>query len=261
MGDAIDTVQLQAAVEAEFGPADLVSDQGGESAVFRVETLGLTRIVKVSRFRDGQERARYLAAAQRQKEAVEAAWNTPFRPYARFLSQVSGTRTLAGGIPCKLERDFGSETLADHLSADFPEALFARPSAESVTTLMRDLARALGALHHGGYVHRDIKPDNISIRRTENGWAPMILDLGLVTRIGEATAGTEEGAGHRVFSRATQLNGGLAHPVDDLYSLGQILKMISARMSSTDGATFASLADEMIAERIANVEDLLKKLD
>ncbi len=264
LGEAIETSILQAAVEKLFGPADLVSDFGAESVVFRVrdcKDAEVFRIVKVSRFRHATERNRYVASAARQQRAFAAAQESPYRSGARLLAQVIRLEKLDEEIPCVVERDQGTDTLVDHLDSTFVGALFAQSSRAEAVRLVRELARALGALHSGGYVHRDISPKNISIRRYEAHWTPGILDLGLVTRIGERTVGAEEGAGTPGFSRPAQLAGAVASPVDDIYSLGQILKQVVSRMEPGEVRGLDALAEKMIGEEITSIEMLLQELE
>lgn len=260
IGNVLETPVLQRAVEEAFGPATLVTDSGGESAVFRVKIDGLDQIVKVSRFQDAEERRRYLASATLHQRAVGIAIESPYRASARFLSQILGWRILSGNIPCKIERDRGSETLHMHLNPNFPGAIFARPTLADVKRLLRDLARALGGLHFGGFVHRDIKPDNISIRRIESGWTLSVLDFGLITKIGDTTAG-RLGPGNSKFSRPAQLRGGPADPLDDLYSLGKILQQLIPHISPIEREDLDALANDLIGEKIPTIEVLLEKLE
>jgi serine/threonine protein kinase len=56
--------------------------------------------------------------------------------------------------------------------------------------IARQTAEALSALHRAGFVHGDVKPDNIRI--VADGHA-MLLDLGFAHRPGENTAFLQEG--------------------------------------------------------------------
>lgn len=49
--------------------------------------------------------------------------------------------------------------------------------------LMAEVAEALHAAHREGLVHRDIKPQNIMIERSVDGWKPYLMDFGLVRDI------------------------------------------------------------------------------
>lgn len=51
-----------------------------------------------------------------------------------------------------------------------------------VTAMVEALARLLSSLHAAGYVHRDVKPDNVVLLMQSTKWR--MLDLGICTRIG-----------------------------------------------------------------------------
>ena len=51
-----------------------------------------------------------------------------------------------------------------------------------VITMVEALARLLGSLHAAGYVHRDVKPENIVLLMQSTKWR--MLDLGICARVG-----------------------------------------------------------------------------
>jgi len=60
----------------------------------------------------------------------------------------------------------------------------APPAEEQVLEWIAQVGSAVASLHKVGIVHRDIKPDNIKIRRGDN--TAMLLDFGLTKKVGEA---------------------------------------------------------------------------
>lgn len=111
----------------------------------------------------------------------------------------------------------GGESLRRRLRRDYRLDL---PTALWVT---RQTAEALAALHRAGFVHGDVKPDNI--RLIDDG-AAMLIDLGFCHRPGENTALLEQGY---ILGTLNYLAPELCTPspdadqASDLFSLGVTL--------------------------------------
>lgn len=93
------------------------------------------------------------------------------------------------------------------------------PTAQALW-LARQSAEGLAALHQAGWLHADVKPDNLFV--CDNGHA-ILLDLGLAKRIGqraaeEPLAATLAYAAPEVFTPHIA-----AGPASDVYSLGVTL--------------------------------------
>ncbi|MFQ5922035.1 MAG: tetratricopeptide repeat protein [Anaerolineales bacterium] len=123
--------------------------------------------------------------------------------------------------------DYGEESDTTYIVMEFVEAgtlseLLGKPMApEPMRGLIDQLAGALQYAHEQGVVHRDIKPNNILLPKTD--W-PLLTDFGLAKMVGGSqltltgtVAGTpaymspEQGRGAKVDSRS------------DIYSLGIVL--------------------------------------
>ncbi len=107
------------------------------------------------------------------------------------------------------------------------------------------VARALGALHARGIVHRDVKPQNIMMR-SDGGVT--LVDLGLVKFLAAQTAFTETGAlvGTPHYMAPEQL---LGRPVDartDLYSLGAALYHAAIGRRPFDGESTTAVAFQQV---------------
>jgi serine/threonine protein kinase len=92
-----------------------------------------------------------------------------------------------------------------------------------VRTTFEQLASGLGALHAAGMIHRDIKPSNVLVGRDGR---VVILDLGLVTEIGEdgiSLTRTGNVVGTPAYMSPEQARGDESTPSSDWYSVGIIL--------------------------------------
>lgn len=112
------------------------------------------------------------------------------------------------------------------LPAEIPRA--------AVPAFMVAVARAVHALHDAGYIHRDLKPGNIMLRR---GGGPVLIDLGLakrhdagvidpVVRHGRSISiidGRPVGVGTLDYAAPEQLLKAEASVQSDVFSLGKIM--------------------------------------
>jgi serine/threonine-protein kinase len=94
---------------------------------------------------------------------------------------------------------------------------------------MRGIAAALGYMHSRGYIHCDVKPQNILIK--DNG-APVLLDFGIARTEGVDTT-TLIATPHYLAPERAQ--GVPASPASDLYALGIVLFQVVAGHPPFDG--------------------------
>jgi eukaryotic-like serine/threonine-protein kinase len=125
----------------------------------------------------------------------------------------------------------GGESLRRRLRRDYCLSL---PEALWVT---RQTAEALAALHRAGFVHGDVKPDNI---RLAEGGRAILLDLGFAHRVGENTQLLEQGY---VLGTVNYLAPELCGPepedglASDSFSLGVTLfEMLTGQMPYPAGS-------------------------
>lgn len=110
--------------------------------------------------------------------------------------------------------------------APAPEQAAARAlePLEARCRLVRDLARALDYCHARGVIHRDVKPGNVLL----NGTAPVLIDFGLATVLGEGhttTNLTQGFVGTPAYISPEQVNDRRtgASALSDQFSLGIVL--------------------------------------
>ena len=103
---------------------------------------------------------------------------------------------------------------------------------------------ALSYLHHEGYIHRDISPDNLMLTRKFDG-SPLVklIDLGIAKRVSGGADLTSTGMflGKARYSSPEQLNGKEPDHRSDIYSFGVMLYQLLTGTSPIDGSDFSAL--------------------
>jgi serine/threonine-protein kinase len=149
---------------------------GGMATVYEAEHLGLQKRVAVKVLRpelaaSADMRARFL------REGIAASRIR--HPHVVDITDVGES----GGMPYLVMELLDGEPLTDVM-----ERAAKLPVRRAVDILLPLLA-ALGDAHRAGVVHRDIKPDNIFLARTQQGHAlPKILDFGISRLFGRSAA-------------------------------------------------------------------------
>jgi serine/threonine protein kinase len=128
-------------------------------------------------------------------------------------------------------------------------------SVARAVDMARQVARALGAAHQVGVVHRDVKPDNLFlVRRGSERDFIKVLDFGvakLMTPIGDLPlTSTLEGTivGTPAYMAPEQANGLGADARTDQYALGCVLYEMLAGHPPFSGTSFGQLVARVLTE-------------
>jgi serine/threonine-protein kinase len=134
--------------------------------------------------------------------------------------------------------------------------------AQAVEILRQSLL-ALGHAHHEGFVHRDMKPENLLVTREG---IVKVADFGLARAYADGRV-TQAGAvtGTVQYLAPEQIRGEPADPRSDLYSLGIVAyELLTGKLPFT-GETAMAVAYKHLSDRVpapsASVADLPAELD
>nr|WP_225937477.1 serine/threonine-protein kinase [Myxococcus sp. RHSTA-1-4] len=100
---------------------------------------------------------------------------------------------------------------------------------EQKVVVLRQAAEGVHAAHRAGLIHRDIKPGNILVERTEDGvLVPFVMDFGLAHEVRDEGAGPGGGLGTPHYMAPEQARGEVSR-LDrrvDVYALGATLYLL-----------------------------------
>ncbi len=151
-------------------------------------------------------------------------------------------------MPLLVFEHYEGRTLRRVLDA---RATFATAEAAAV---LRSLAEALGAIHEAGWVHRDVKPENVMLL-TPDADAPRelrLLDFGLARSLEPNPESVLTGAGVFVgslpYAAPEQLFGEEVGPFTDWWALGVVAFEMLAGRRPFQGATKPKLAAAILRE-------------
>src|SRR5688500_15673292 len=109
-------------------------------------------------------------------------------------------------------------------------------SRDDTIEMGRQLCSATGYLHRKGWLHLDLKPDNL----IADGGRLKLIDFSIAQRPGPVEAGT----GTRRWMAPEQEHGGLASPATDVYGLAAVLRSVGLEYEvAEDPAERPSVAD------------------
>ena len=208
---------------------------GGMATVYKAYELSLDRTVAVKVIRAGlAEEEGFLARFRREAQAV-AKLSHPNIVHILTFDEIDGRYFLAMDY---LE----GGTLKDRI-VQLPEGELL-PLAE-VTSIVSQVADALGYAHEQGIIHRDIKPSNIML--TRRGRA-IVADFGIAKIVSGAAQLTQTGMGIGTpeYMAPEQGQGDQIDQRADIYSLGVVAyELLTGRVPFLADTPFAIVAAHM----------------
>lgn len=228
--DDVSWVRVQDAVGPGFQVGRLIG-RGGFAEVFAAEDVRLGRRVAIKVIRpDLRAASEVLERFQREARSVA----TVRHPNIVEIYAVGGGEGIAWFVmPLVQGESLGARLRREGVLAP-----------EEATRILASAARALGAAHTAGIVHRDVKPDNILLDGPDG--RVILADFGIAKSLGDGDASLT-GSGFLVgtpqFMSPEQAAG---EPVDqrsDIYALGVVgYRMIAGRLPFEGRSTQALLA-------------------
>jgi len=201
--------------------------------------------VIAKRLRAGMQTIENIAMLRREHELLGALKDVPIRKSYGLV----GTQ----GLTCLVLEDVDGDTLRSYCQRP-------RVTRERILQLICELCDVLAMLHSRGIVHKDINPQNILVRRSDD--RPVLIDFGIAARMSNEQVAFEsvkflEGTLPYISPEQTGRTG---HPLDersDLYALGATIYELLSGRPPFDG----SEAIDIVHAHLATLATPLHELD
>ncbi len=205
---------------------------------WRLQTRVAVKFVS-DRLSEGTEEA--LARLEREASAA-AQIKSP------HVVQTFDSGVTSAGAPFIVMELLEGETLGERIQRAGPLDL------EVAATVITQVARAVGAAHDAGIVHRDIKPDNVFLCETDDGLFCKVLDFGIAkqTKLPAMGGLTTEGklVGTPEYMAPEQvLEEGEADFRSDLWAFGVLMYKSLTGELPFSGKTLGQLCLNLVGSR------------
>jgi serine/threonine protein kinase len=214
-----------------------VLGEGGMGTVYRVRHRTLERALALKALRRDLASDKDLPQRFIQEAKAAAAVDHP------NVVQITDFGTLDTGQPYFVMELLEGEPLSRVMSDG-------TLTVDRVLKIAMQVAEALAAAHEAGVVHRDLKPDNIQVRRVGHTDVVKVLDFGLAKIAGASRltrAGIVYGTPH--YMSPEQASGDPSDHRVDIYALGVVMyEMLTSHLPFEADSFTGVLAKHMYME-------------
>jgi serine/threonine protein kinase len=190
-------------------------------------------------------------------EEMEDWWSG--EPSGLRRAEQSTTRARSSGTPSAPPLRFSSRG-PEHPPPIDERRLAAAGRLGEVATLIAELADTLDHVHRAGFVHRDVKPANVFMRRRPGPGRVTLLDFGLACppkAPRPADGKPSQCVGTMQYAAPEQIRG---EPVDaraDIYSLGCVLYELVTGLRPFEGDTAHEVGQKHLYRPVPRPSDLV----
>jgi serine/threonine-protein kinase len=220
--------------------ADIGTVLGGRYRL--VELLGQGGMATIYRARDGQLERDVAVKVLRSEYGVDPDFVARFRHEAQAVASLNNPGIVA-------VYDYGTDPAGPYIVMELVDgedlASIIRRSGplppRQAARVSSQVARAIGAAHDRGLVHRDVKPGNILVTRDGR---VKVTDFGIARALAESALtlpGTTLGSVH--YFSPEQARGELSTPASDIFSLGIVLYELLTGRRPWEGDSAAAIAN------------------
>lgn len=209
--------------------------RGGMAAVYLAEQESMARDVA-------------LKVMLPQLAASDPLFGARFLREARIVAQLSHPNIISV-FDVGVVGDYHYFSMECHSGGDLKRKIKTGLTPQTAFVITRQLANALGFAHSKGYIHRDIKPDNILFR---HDGSVVLTDFGIAKAHNSSTQMTATGVviGTPHYMSPEQAQGQELDHRSDIYSIGIVLYEMLAGSVPFQGNSALSIGIKHMKEQV-----------